>query len=369
MKILCAIYKYFPYGGLQKDFLRIVTELARRGHQVTCFTSSWEGEKPSFLRVEITEAQAASNHKSIVLFEKRFQEYLAKEKPDRSFTFTRIQGADFYFAGDDCYAALLEARHNPILKLLPRYRCYCRQEESIFRTDSPTKILYLTEHQKQDYQRFYRTQEERFIYLPPSGDPSCGIPENAAEIRRELRRELQIPEDAVMLLQVAADFPCKGTDRAIQLVSSLPEKEKVFLVLVGGGPEKHRSKFVQQAEKCGIRERTVFTGPRNDVSRFLLAADLMIHPARKEAAGTVLYEALKSGLPVICSGVCGYAPLVQNAGCPVMSAEYQEKEWQTVLAALLKKDRLAELRKEVLANLDRLPQVPREIAAADAVCG
>ena len=34
MRILISLYKYFPYGGLQKDTLRFAREAARRGHQV-----------------------------------------------------------------------------------------------------------------------------------------------------------------------------------------------------------------------------------------------------------------------------------------------------------------------------------------------
>lgn len=38
-----------------------------------------------------------------------------------------------------------------------------------------------------------------------------------------------------------------------------------------------------------------FLGPRDDVSRLMLAADLLVHPARNENAGMVLLEAMVSG--------------------------------------------------------------------------
>ena len=49
-----------------------------------------------------------------------------------------------------------------------------------------------------------------------------------------------------------------------------------------------------------------FTGGRDDVPAFLLAADLMIHPARSESAGNVIIESIVSGLPVVTSRVCGF---------------------------------------------------------------
>ena len=34
MKFLLAIYKYNPFGGLQRDTLRLIRELAGRGHEI-----------------------------------------------------------------------------------------------------------------------------------------------------------------------------------------------------------------------------------------------------------------------------------------------------------------------------------------------
>jgi UDP-glucose:(heptosyl)LPS alpha-1,3-glucosyltransferase len=45
-KIAILLYKYFPYGGLQKDFLLITKELLSRNHDIKIFTRSWEGSSP-----------------------------------------------------------------------------------------------------------------------------------------------------------------------------------------------------------------------------------------------------------------------------------------------------------------------------------
>jgi UDP-glucose:(heptosyl)LPS alpha-1,3-glucosyltransferase len=42
-KIALLLFKYFPYGGLQKDFLGVADELISRGHILKVFTRSWEG--------------------------------------------------------------------------------------------------------------------------------------------------------------------------------------------------------------------------------------------------------------------------------------------------------------------------------------
>ena len=46
MRFAFALFKYFPFGGLQSDMLRIAECAAARGHEVTVFTGAWEGPGP-----------------------------------------------------------------------------------------------------------------------------------------------------------------------------------------------------------------------------------------------------------------------------------------------------------------------------------
>ena len=44
MKIAFLLYKYFPYGGMQRDFRRFVEETQARGHDCRVYYYSWQGE-------------------------------------------------------------------------------------------------------------------------------------------------------------------------------------------------------------------------------------------------------------------------------------------------------------------------------------
>ena len=46
MIVAFCLYKYFPFGGLQRDFMRIASTVATRGHHVRVYTQSWEGDCP-----------------------------------------------------------------------------------------------------------------------------------------------------------------------------------------------------------------------------------------------------------------------------------------------------------------------------------
>lgn len=146
---------------------------------------------------------------------------------------------------------------------------------------------------------------------------------------------------------VGSGFKTKGVDRSISALANLPDnmREKTRLLVVG---QDKADQFVRQAESLGVQDRVVFLSGRSDVPRFLLAADVLLHPARHENTGTVLLEALVAGLPVLCTGVCGYSSYIaeSESGC-VTAQEFSQLEFDNYLLAMLSDD---ELRKTFSAN-------------------
>ena len=102
MKILFVIARYFPYSGLQTDFLRAAEAAADRGHDVTCLVGSWEGERPANLRILTTGLPGTSEADDLDALETAFHELMDCEAFDRTAAFELIPGVDFYFAGFDC---------------------------------------------------------------------------------------------------------------------------------------------------------------------------------------------------------------------------------------------------------------------------
>ena len=43
MQLAFVLYKYFPFGGLQRDFMRIALKCQARGHAIRVYTPIWEG--------------------------------------------------------------------------------------------------------------------------------------------------------------------------------------------------------------------------------------------------------------------------------------------------------------------------------------
>jgi glycosyltransferase involved in cell wall biosynthesis len=79
----------------------------------------------------------------------------------------------------------------------------------------------------------------------------------------------------------------------------------VNLVIVGVGAEVDA--WERRADAAGLGRRFTFLRFRSDIPRVLAAADVLVHPARYEAYGLGVHEALCRGLPVIVSAGAGVA--------------------------------------------------------------
>lgn len=367
MKIAFCLHKYFPYGGQQRDFKRIALACQQRGHQVTVYTFEWQGERCPGFEVVIVPKQGASNHARNQFFSRWIADYRTKHPDDLLVGFNKMPGLDLYFAADVCYAAKTAQEKGFFYKLTPRYRSYCQAENAVFSTDSHTEILVLTPQQQTDFIQFYQTPSERFHLLSPGIDPHLFSSQQREKYRVETRQVLGLTDGGFFLLQVGSDFRRKGVKRSIEAIAALPSqlKDKVTFWVVGADNSASYRKY---AEKLGVSAQVDFHQGREDIPQLMAAADLLLHPAHQEAAGIVLIEALASGLPVICTEICGNAPYLSAAGNGVVIAEpfSQDKLNQALAVSLQDPEQLelwsqAALRYCKQQDVYRLPEQAADI--------
>lgn len=352
MNFAFAIFKYFPFGGLQRDMLRMAEVAVRRGHRVTVFASSWDGDPPpDGVELRLLRTTAWSNHGRARQFETLFRAQSGGF--DARLVFNRMAGGDFYFSADNCLAVEFPRKHSALVRMLnPRYRVFLKQERAVFDPASPTRIFYIAPRQIADFRNVYHTPEERFLYLPPGMNGNCRRPENAEEIRTRKRAELGIAADRIMLILVGSNFRLKGGFRVIEALASLPEalRDRCVLYFVGRASDGGCAAL---AKRLGVAEQVVFTGGRNDVPELLLAADLMVHPSRNEATGTVLVEGIAAGLPVLCTEECGFSNFVRDAAGLVVPEGAPQSVLNSMLAdALPRLPELAERTRGYAATAD-----------------
>lgn len=339
MKFAFTLIKYFPFGGLQRDFLRIAEACLARGHQVDVFTPSWEGEVPSGLNVMLVEPDAFSNHQRRLSLAREVQRRTRGGAYDAVVGFSKMPGLDYYYAADSCFAERVAEK--PFwYPYTGRCRSYLALERAVFAPAARTRILLLTEKDRAVYQHYYQTPSDRFHVLPPGISRDRLSPPDAGDIRRGLRRELNIDHDSHMVLMVGSGFRTKGTDRAMKAFAALPEAIRRKAVLVIIGRDNFRP-FQRLARRLRIDHQIRFFAGRDDIPRFLFSADILLHPAYRENTGTVLIEAMAARLPVLVTDVCGYAYHIDRADAGiVLSSPFQQSKLDQVLAQMLTSTRL-----------------------------
>jgi UDP-glucose:(heptosyl)LPS alpha-1,3-glucosyltransferase len=182
---------------------------------------------------------------------------------------------------------------------------------------------------------YYGTDEQRFHLVPPGISEDRLPPPNAPEIRDDFRREFAIKLNQHIVLMVGSDYKRKGVDRAIKAISALPFslKEKTLLMVVGRGNARS---YLRLAKKLRVLSHVKFVGERIDVPRFLIGADLLLHPAYQENTGTVLIEAMSVGLPVLATDNCGYGFHVNRAGAgELVPSPFRQETLNHMLVSML----------------------------------
>jgi UDP-glucose:(heptosyl)LPS alpha-1,3-glucosyltransferase len=248
------------------------------------------------------------------------QRDLRRRPVDRVIGFNKMPGLDVYFAADPCYEEKARTLRNPLYRLSGRYRHFAGYERAVFAPESRTEILMISQLQQPFFEKHYGTPVQRFHLLPPGISPDRRAPANAAEIRAEFRQEFGLSDDDLLLLQVGSGFKTKGLDRSLKALAGLPEpvRSRTRLIVIG---QDEPTFFRHQAGALGIADRVSILQGRDDIPRFLLGADVLIHPAYNENTGTVLLEALVAGLPVLATAVCGYAHYIEEAGAGLVVPE------------------------------------------------
>jgi len=370
MKFAFCLFKYFPYGGLQRDAIRIAQACKANGHEVTLITSSWQGEKPAEFEVVVLSSPGVSNHARNRNFVAARDAYFKKQSFDGVIGFDKMPGLDLYYAADTCFAEKALTQRHWLYRLTPRFRVAMAFERAVFGLDSKTHILSISDSQIAVYQKYYQTQDSRIHPLPPGiSRDRCAKP-NALDSRAKKRDALGLNDDSWMLLSVGSDYKRKGVDRSMRAIADMPKemRNNVHLWVIG---QDNAAPFEKLARQLRIEGHVHFLRGSDDIPAMLQAADLFLHPAYSENTGTVLLEALVAGLPIFVTDVCGYAHYIEEANCGVvLSSPFSAPAYLTSLVdALYNKTQRAQWRQNALrfageADLYSMPERAADIIAS-----
>lgn len=217
---------------------------------------------------------------------------------------------------------------------------------------------------------------------------SRAVPSRTAE---QVRAELQIPDDAALVVSVGRLAAQKGFDRLLEILVEMLDGEPhdgpgqptapapaeaalaelgsgrprgFRVVIAGDGPQ--REHLQRGIDRYHLPVRLL--GHREDVADLLGAADAVISTARWEGQPVWLQEALSVGAPVIATDVGGTAEVIGSGG--VLVDPDTPAEFAAQLRRVLEDpSHRSELAAAALRRAGELPDAADAVESAIAVYG
>lgn len=171
-----------------------------------------------------------------------------------------------------------------------------------------------------------------------------------------LRSDLQIPEDAPVLLNVGRLTPQKGQALLISVMRHLQERVPNAVLLIAGDGEL-RSALESRVEQCRMQEKIRLLGLRHDVSDLMRLADAFVFPSLSEGFGITLLEAMAAEVPVVASDIPPLAEIISNGVNGILASVGNARAFVDKVARILQDPDFASVlgeaaRAEVQARFD-----------------
>jgi glycosyltransferase involved in cell wall biosynthesis len=137
--------------------------------------------------------------------------------------------------------------------------------------------------------------------------------------RGGFRLQWKIPQDALLVLFLGRVVSKKSPELLLEAFARWQASSKATqrgrLVIAGPVEDtEYAKKLEAQAERLGLAEAVLFTGPLYDDAKWaaLTDADIFVLPSQNENFGNAAAEAVACGTPAIVTDRCGIAPLIQG---------------------------------------------------------
>ena len=126
--------------------------------------------------------------------------------------------------------------------------------------------------------------------------------------RTEKRRELGVPNGAILLLSVGELNKNKNHETVIRAIADMD----VHYIIAGRGDLEDQLRLT--IEDLGLTNRVKLLGYRKDIVELCKTADVFVFPSFREGLSVSVMEAMGSGLPIVCSRIRGNTDLIDENG-------------------------------------------------------
>lgn len=180
-------------------------------------------------------------------------------------------------------------------------------EKFSYQRGKKSVIISPTEWIKREIIEEYKVAKENIVVIPNGVDLEEFNPKNRKQFRDEVRKELNIKLDDIVLLFVAYEFKRKGLKYIIEAIPFL-KNERIKLIVIG---KEEIAPYLSLAEELKVAHQIIFLKP-TPLKKYYAASDIFIFPTLYEAFSLATLEAIASGLPILATKVSGTEELIQD---------------------------------------------------------
>ena len=159
----------------------------------------------------------------------------------------------------------------------------------------------------EDYNRGKKMDFPRVEYIH-----GVGININRADLddlKTNIRKELNIPEDAFVILSVGELNKNKNHKVIIKAIAELADSN-IYYILCGKGDQ--RKNLERLANRLGVDKNIYFLGYRKDVMAICSKVNVFALPSKREGLGLAALEAMSQGIPVVGAATRGIMDYVHD---------------------------------------------------------
>ncbi len=162
-------------------------------------------------------------------------------------------------------------------------------------------------------------------------------------VAHDLRSELDLPTDALVLMMVANFRPQKDHPTLLRAMADLTadQRERLRLIVVGSTTADvgYHAKCVEMAEHLGIDHLVRFIGARDDTPELLAGADAAVLSSKNETGPLVVLEYMASAKPFIATDTGQITDAVRDLRVGLIPAPRDHHEVADALGELLEMSR------------------------------
>ena len=359
MKILHVVTSFPPahaFGGAPHAAYLLARELARRGHEITIYTTDakdpcarlWRTKEP-WIEKEIDSMKVVYFRNLTMLTVKIFKLFATPALPARTreevkefdvvhlHEFRTLQNAAVARAArEHGVPYLLQARGS--VSRIGSWKTLKLIYDAVYGYKllrGASRVVALTSVEAEQYKQM-GVPEAKIVVVPNGIDLSeySDLPPIGA-----FKEKFNLPEDKRVVLYIGRIHWIKGVDilaKAYALLARQPSFKDTILV-IAGPDDGYLSKVKSLVRELGISDSVLFTGPlygRDKLSAYV-DAEVVVLPSRYETFPNTVLEAYACSKPVVASNVEAISDIVLHEKTGLLFQDGDVKGLANAIAYML----------------------------------